>query len=495
MRRSTATGRGLLRALRPQRWPLAVRVPLLVALLVMGVAVATSHAVLSRLARDQEQHLSDLASAFLDGLATAVQPAAARADIWEAFDALDRARARYGALRPVLTAILLSDGRVLASAEPRDLPTGASLPAPLTGQADRAAQLGTPVLDPGSATAVLARDLADGEVRIGRIVAKADIGPLLAERRAVVRTLVAANGVLALGFAAAGFVLVRHLLAPADLVRRRLVEAARGGQAALVDEAAGLGPEHEALLTAWNRAAAAAREREAMAARLATEERHAQVGRLAAAMAHEVNNPLGGLITAVDTLTDHGDDPEVRTEALGLLRRGLGDIRRVVRAGLVSWREAPGDGTLAAQDFEDLRLLVRHEVARRGLTLDWCNELPAENAIDRTLARQVTLNLLLNAAAASPPQGQLRFDARAMPGGGVRVEVSDEGGGLPPDVESMLDAPDAPPPPDGGLGLWTAVRLARSVGGRIARQPTETGTCVIVELPGAPAPKEAAHAA
>jgi signal transduction histidine kinase len=484
-----------LRTLDPRRWPLAVRVPLIVAALVVGVALATGQAVLSRLARDQERHLSELASAFLDGLATAVQPAAARADIWEAFDALDRARTRYGALRPILTAVLLPDGTVLASAEPRALPTGARLPAALAAQVDAAARTGAPLLDAEAATAILARDLAEGEVALGRIVAQADIGPLLAERRAVVTTLVVANGGLALAFAAAGFLLVRHLLAPAELVRRRLMQAARGGRPVPVDVTAGLGPEHTALLTAWNRAAAASTEREAMASRLAEEERHAQVGRLAAAMAHEVNNPLGGLITAVDTLADHGEDPAVRSEAIGLLRRGLGDIRRVVRAGLLTWRGALGDARLAPQDFDDLRLLVRHEVTRRGLVLDWRNELPGEVAVDRTLARQVALNLLLNAAAASPPKGALRFCARELQGGGAVVEVSDAGAGLPRDMEAMLCAPDGPPPADGGLGLWTAVRLARSLGGRIHRLPSETGTSLVAELPAARVQREAAHAA
>lgn len=483
-----------LRAFKPHLWPLAVRVPMLVAALVVGVAVMIGHVLLSRQEHDQERHLSDLGSAFLDGVATAVQPAAARADIWEAFDALDRSRARFAAMRPILTAVLLPDGSVLASADPRRVPTGARLSDVLAAKANLAIQTGAPVLDEATATAVLARDLIEGDVLLGRIVAEADIAPLLTERREVVTTLVLLNGALTLGLAMAGFLLVRHLLAPADLVRRRLVEAAQGGRPKPVDVTFGLGPEHAALLTAWNSAAAAATEREALAAQLANEERHAQVGRLAAAMAHEVNNPLGGLITAVDTLDDHGDDAEVRAEALGLLRRGLGDIRRVVRAGLVSWRGVPGEAKLTAQDFDDLRLLVRHEVARRGLVLDWRNELPTELGVDRTLARQVALNLLLNAAAASPPRAILGFQARAMPDGGAVIEVTDAGPGLPQDVEALLSGSDGPPPADGGLGLWTAVRLAKSIGGRIVRLPTETGTCLVVELPAAPALKEAAHA-
>ena len=49
-------------------------------------------------------------------------------------------------------------------------------------------------------------------------------------------------------------------------------------------------------------------------------------------MAHEVNNPLGGLFNALDTLRRHGDDASVREATLSLLERGLTHIRNVVRS-------------------------------------------------------------------------------------------------------------------------------------------------------------------
>ena len=48
-------------------------------------------------------------------------------------------------------------------------------------------------------------------------------------------------------------------------------------------------------------------------------------------MAHEINNPLGGLFNAVDTLKQHGDRPDVRRRTLDLIERGLKGIRDVVR--------------------------------------------------------------------------------------------------------------------------------------------------------------------
>ena len=71
------------------------------------------------------------------------------------------------------------------------------------------------------------------------------------------------------------------------------------------------GTETGRLFRGFNRMARAVAEREALVARLADEERLASLGRLASGMAHEINNPLGGLFNAIDTLKD------ARREAAG----------------------------------------------------------------------------------------------------------------------------------------------------------------------------------
>jgi len=457
--------------LRPRRWPLALRVPLIVAGLMVAVAAVTSQGVLGRLARDQERHLAELSAAYLDGLATALQPAAVRRDVWEAFDALDRARGRYAALHPGLAAFVLPDGTVLAASEPRTLPLGARLPPVVAERAAEAAARGTPVLDETRGLATLGRDLAEGGIPLGRIVAEADIAPLLAERSAVSRTLLLVNGALTLLFAGLGFWLVRRLLRPLEVLRRQVTEGGETGHVKPLPDrtVARAGPEFAALFRAWNRTAAAVAEREEMTARLAEEERFAQLGKLASGMAHEVNNPLGGLLTAVDTLATHGADETVREASVAFLRRGLDDIRNVVRASLVTYKGRPGDGRLRREDLDDLRVLVRHEMDRRSLRLNWENRLPEECGADRTLTRQIVLNLLLNACAASPFGAVVRVRAGIEPDGIVAIEVADAGGGLPRAARALLDNPASSPPEGGGLGLWIAIRPLISAGSCVAQ--------------------------
>lgn len=476
-------------ALQPSRWPVALRVPLLVAGLMIAVAAVLSQSVLQRLSRDQERHLTQLSAAYLDGLATALQPAAVRGDVWEAFDALDRASGRYSALRPEHAVVILADGSVLASSDPRRFPVGTPLPAALAERGTEAATGGVPIMEQARGRATLGRNLIEGGTNVGRIVAEVDIGPLLAERTIVLRTLLLANGALTVLLAALGFVLVRRLLRPLEVLRAHVADSGSTGRVRPLPPGAiaRVGPEFAALFGAWNRTAEAVAEREAMAARLAAEERYAQLGKLASGMAHEVNNPLGGLMTAVDTLATHGDDPGVRDASVAFLRRGLDDIRNVVRASLVTYKGRPGDGPLRRADLDDLQVLVRHEVERRGLRLVWENRLPAECAADRTLTRQIVLNLLLNACAASPAGATVRVEARSASEETLVVEIADAGPGLPVAGRTMLNEPNASPPEGGGLGLWIAARLAHRLGGRIVAIDRARGTMLRLEVPPVPA--------
>ena len=119
-------------------------------------------------------------------------------------------------------------------------------------------------------------------------------------------------------------------------------------------------------------------------------------------MAHEINNPLGGLFNAIDTLKQHGDKPAVRRSTIDLVERGLKGIRDVVRAALMSYRTERDQRFLRPEDIDDLRLLISPEARRRGVFLEWRNGLVREFPVAASAVRQIILNLVLNACQIAP---------------------------------------------------------------------------------------------
>lgn len=467
----------------PFRWPLRVKAPILVAALTVLVSTIISETMLVRLARNQEAQLERLAGAYLDGLSNAVLPHLARHDIWAAFDVLDRANQQYKGVKARYTIVALTNGRILAASVPAAFPVDTPVPKAL------AARFGgdAVIFDEDRALAWVRRTIKDGGLPLGTIYAELDIAEQIAERRRALLMLVMLNSGLTLIFAVIGYLAVRRMLQPVSVLGAHIEQVRGGDVAPIPDEQIGRqGPEFATLFRRFNAMVAAINERKVLARRLAEEEGLAQLGKLASSMAHEVNNPLGGMMTAVSTLRKHGTDPQVRRTALGLLERGLGDIRNVVRATLVTYKGLSDSSRLRREEFDDLRFLIQHKIAHRCLRLDWRNALPAEVDIDGTAIRHAALNLLLNACNASPENGAIAVRAEVQ-AETFRFTVADQGPGLPPAVEALFracDRDDVPAPENAGLGAWIATRLVARMGGRIAVETAPgAGTRLTITVP------------
>jgi signal transduction histidine kinase len=462
-------------------WPLAVKVPLLVAGLMIAVAFVISQIVLSRLARDQETNLGLLTNAYLDGLSAAVLPAVIRTDPWEAFDALDRARGRYSGVEAMYAIVELPDGRVLAASDPVRFPVKKVVPEALRQKFAKDDGL---AIDNAAGRAWLTRTLRTEGFTIGRILAEIDIADLLHVRRQVLLTLLLVNSGLALVFALTGYFAVKHMLQPLSVLTRH-VDRIRDGRMEPIPQrySRNVASEFGRLFDRFNAMARALGERETLASRLAEQEKYAMLGRLASGMAHEVNNPLGGMLNAIDTIQAHGDDPAVLLTSLEFLKRGLAGIRNVVRAALVTYKGGSGAAVLTAADLDDLPFLVQHETGVRRLRLEWRNRIEGPLAIDGPTVRQIVLNLLLNACAASPIGGLVTVEA-APTDEKLRIAISDEGPGLPEELAALVERADAAAPSrdSKGLGLWTTGHLVHRLGGRIAVERPGSGTRITVTL-------------
>jgi signal transduction histidine kinase len=477
--------------LDPRAWPITLKVPLAVAALMVLVGVVLSERVMARLAETQERHLRDLAKGYLDGLSSSLAPSILRDDSWEVFDALERAQELNKGLHPIEAVVTGADGRVIAASNPRKHPIGSVIEA---ADAAPAEDFG---FDPGGDTASARRVLAYPGRVVGVIRTTFDTSHLAAERRQVLATLAATNGALTLLLAAGGWLLVSAMMRPVRVLSRHLGQGGDAAPTPIPDavvartsgEFGNLFRRHNALVRSMG-------EREDLARRLAEEERLASLGRLASAVAHEINNPLGGMLNAVATLKTHGQLAHVRAGSIGLIDRGLGGIRDVVRTMLTLYRTDDAPRQLTTGDFVDLRLLVAAEARRKAVTVGVSPCRCAEIALPSTPVRQAVLNLLLNAVAAGPPGSTVKLTVDCAPDALV-LTVADSGTGMPDQAVRMLSGPvqASPLAMGGGLGLWTTRRLVDGLGGHAeVERPPGGGTTVHLRFPLRPR-EDIAHVA
>lgn len=462
--------------------PLSLRVPLIAAALMVLVGVVASRQVLASLSAVQEERLRELARLHVDGLAVALGPAVLRRDIWEVYDTLDRATQAMAGQRMVLTVVADAAGRVIAASDPLRAPVDSALD-PLLPDAQAISDLRLA----GTANHVrVLTDLIYQGRRVGQILSELDVADLAAERRRALALLLAGNALATLALAAGGYLAVRRMVRPVAELSSHMAATEGTPQAIAEDRIPAGDPELARLFQTFNAMTGAAAAKVEAERRLAERERFVSLGRLSSSLAHEINNPLGGLLNATDTIRSYADRPEVVRDAAALVDRGLRHLRDVARATLEQNRLDRAGLPLTPEDFDDLRLLFTPEAQRQGQMLDWRVEAEGLAAWPAAEVRQVALNLLLNAATAAGPGGAVVFVARTG-GNALLLGVADSGPGLSPQAQDRL-LTDDPVPPGGGVGLRLVRDLVAAMGGRIDYARDGARSHIRVTLPAGAAP-------
>jgi signal transduction histidine kinase len=475
-------------------WPLAARVPIVSGALILAVAIVVSRVMMFSVAHEQELGVRQIAAVYLDGISTTVYPHVVARNLANTTEALRRTMWFHQGMREQRAIVQLPDGTVFADVSGPNGDVGGDDPlhdADLRRQLERG---GGFVFDGKTGTGWAARAIVRDGKHVADLYVAVELKPLIEERQALQRELLLASVLAGSGAAALGFLIVRRMVLPVRLLAERLRRAQAGDfervSLAMLPPASS---EYGRLLRGYNDLVDAISERESLAAKLAQRERESVLGRLAATVAHEVRNPLGGMSTALNTVRKFGDDPDIRAKGLDLIERGLWSIRDVVNSVLAFHRMPPDSRQLTGGDLGDLRILIEPEIARRRLRLAWDCNIQGTIGISATETRQITLNLLLNACEASPSDGEVGFRAWIDDDGdragrtNLVLQVVDGGPGLPNTVAAALTETDVTDPqdPPRGLGIRVVRDLVRGLGGRIVvtMASSEHGSRIIVTLP------------
>ncbi len=216
----------------------------------------------------------------------------------------------------------------------------------------------------------------------------------------------------------------------------------------------------------------------------------ASVGKLAAGVAHEINNPLTGILTFAEDLIDESDTDDPRMEDYQVIRRETMRCREIVRNLLDFAR--PEKPAITSVDIRDV-IMKSVKLVERLAQFQNCR-INADLQLDLPLVRgdegqlqQVFLNLIVNASEAMPDGGEIRIASRHEPGDPlIEVIISDEGLGMTSDQKQHIFEPffSTKGGRTQGLGLSVSWGIIEQHGGSIdVVTAPDAGTTFTVRLP------------
>ncbi|HEY8038076.1 MAG TPA: AAA family ATPase [Methylobacter sp.] len=219
-------------------------------------------------------------------------------------------------------------------------------------------------------------------------------------------------------------------------------------------------------------------------------EKLSALGTLVGGVAHEINNPLMGIMNFVEFAAGKSNDQkskEVLDQALQQIHR----IKQIVSNMLlfVHTRTAPSGNCQIVEVIRQSLLLLEGELSKNSIKVevDAADDLPAIHCSADSL-QQILVNLIINArdALADSQKPQIKIMVRPMEEM-LELSVTDNGSGIPQDVQSKIFDPfftTKPPGKGTGLGLSVIRRLVQDVGGTIQVESIhEHGCCMRLRFP------------
>ena len=234
-----------------------------------------------------------------------------------------------------------------------------------------------------------------------------------------------------------------------------------------------------------------AQEKEALSKQKLLLEKYASVGKLAAGVVHEINNPLDGVIRYTNILLDQIENNSIRREYLLEVKKGLNRIANITKS-LLEFSHHANSRTSQSRKYIDL-----HQLINESLDV-FCNKLSNDIKIEKrygeNLSRimdfglsSVVINIIKNALDAMPQGGRLEVST-GLKDSMVEIIFKDTGAGIPSEIKKRIFEPFFTTKSIGngtGLGLAISKEIISKYEGSIKVESIPgAGSTFMILIPG-----------
>jgi signal transduction histidine kinase len=467
------------------------KIPASLSVVIVVTALAVAVPLISGTNDTTKRDLVDHALSLGKTLAGAVQPALLHDDMWQAYEIIttpfDRAlQQRLG--QPTIV-VVDAQGAIYVASDPKRFPSTqalaslGSVPAKLAEIITRPSDAPMVLEDFDPKLSVMAVPvLSNDKTQLGTVILEYSSDIYRQRFLETIRKVAASTAITLAILVPLGWLWGKQIASPLLRLSSAIRQVAKAPAATVTFKAPAGKDEIAELGATFNNMVDGLREREALKEEVLASERLAAIGRLTAGIAHEINNPLGGMLNAISTYKrQRGDAPSFVDRTMSLLERGLTQIRGTVAALLVEARLE--SRALTSHDIEDVHTLLLPNVQGKHIRLDWQNGVTEPIPLPSTEVRQILLNLLLNAVEAVDERGRV-VSAVTPSETELEVRVENDGAGLNDNQLQHLFEPFAESRRKGkGLGLWMTYQLATQLRGHIEAQSKPGQTVFTVKLP------------